>query len=135
VIVYLDSSWLLRDLLKQTQSRNFPARAEVYSSTLLVVECRRVLDRHFRRNLIDATVFANTTRLLQKYLDAIHLIELTTEIMTRAADSFYLPLGSLDAIHLSTALKMTEAWKKNVSLATYDNELSAAAEAHGLQLV
>lgn len=133
--VYIDSSWLLRVLLKQSSVKPLPVNAEVYSSALLIVECRRALDRHLKRKLISDEVYSDTVGQLQEYLQSINLLQLDPEILQRAAGSFFLPIGSLDALHLATALKISEIEKKIVHMATFDEELALAAKAHELKTI
>ena len=44
-------------------------------------------------------------------------------------------LGTLDAIHLATALLWREMTGEDLTMATHDGALAIAAEAHGLPVV
>ena len=44
-------------------------------------------------------------------------------------------LGTLDAIHLATALLWTETTGESLAMATHDAALAIAARAHGLAVV
>jgi hypothetical protein len=44
-------------------------------------------------------------------------------------------LGTLDAIHLATALLWKDLTKANLVMATHDGALALGAQAHGLRVV
>lgn len=54
-------------------------------------------------------------------------------VLERAADPFPTTLGALDAIHLATALLVRHAFE-DLSLATHDHEMAAAARAVGFRV-
>jgi len=53
--------------------------------------------------------------------------ELTQSILNRASQSFLTPLGTLDAVHLATALRLVEASGIELTFLTHDTELATAA--------
>jgi hypothetical protein len=57
------------------------------------------------------------------------------EILERAAQPLPTVLGTLDAIHLSTALLWQEVEAEAVSFATHDLALARAAQACGLAVI
>lgn len=129
--IYVDSSWLLTAILKRSRIKFSPARIAAYSSILIMVECRRTLDRQLKRHLINDAQFAEANRLLTSYLQSFNLIDLESDIVMRAAEAFYLPLGSLDALHLATAMKLRNYLPADIGIYTLDHELADAARAHG----
>lgn len=133
--IYLDSSWLLRALLKQSTVTPLGAGATVYSSVLLNIECHRTIDRHLKRRLLSETEFAQVNQQLRQYIETINIIDLTSAILMRAAGPFFLPIGSLDAMHLATAMQLSESLKESVSIATFDEELALAASAHNIEVL
>ena len=56
-------------------------------------------------------------------------------ILRRASDPFPVPMGTLDAIHLATALLWQEANDEPLTLATHDAALGLAARAHGMPVI
>jgi hypothetical protein len=56
-------------------------------------------------------------------------------VLRRASEPFPTPLGTLDAIHLSTALAWRDARNTDLTMATHDTALATAARAVGLQVV
>jgi len=72
--------------------------------------------------------------LLLQTLEMFSRVDLAPAIVSRAGQLAG-PLGTLDALHLATAL----AWKDRIGeapvMATHDPELAAAAAVHGLLVV
>lgn len=60
--------------------------------------------------------YLDASVVLRLVLAAVDLIDVSRAVLRRASEPFPTPLGTLDAIHLSTALLWREAWEKsNVS--------------------
>ncbi len=59
----------------------------------------------------------------------------TPEILRRASESFPAPLGTLDAIHLATALTFRDVTGEELVLATHDQGLAEAARSMNLDVV
>jgi predicted nucleic acid-binding protein len=133
--VYVDSSWLLKLMLQQGTVQPLPKGARVFSSVLLQVECRRTLDRYYKRQLIGAEPFARLNQQLSQYLAFFHLLEVRQEIAARASEPFATPLGTLDALHLASAMKIREKEGEHLLFATFDAELALAATAHGFTVI
>ena len=53
----------------------------------------------------------------------------------RAAQPMPTELGTLDAIHLATALLWKDVTREDLVLATHDDALALGAQAHGLPVV
>jgi hypothetical protein len=60
-------------------------------------------------------------------LDMIALVPLSNPILERASQSFLTALGTLDALHLATALRLAEFRGMELRFLTHDVELAAAA--------
>ena len=56
-------------------------------------------------------------------------------VLERAAQPMPTELGTLDAIHLATALLWKEMMEVNLVMATHDEALALGAEAHGLPVI
>jgi len=56
-------------------------------------------------------------------------------VLERAAQPMPTELGTLDAIHLATALLWREMTRVNLVMATHDGALALGAQAHGLPVV
>ena len=70
-----------------------------------------------------------------RLLRAVSLADLSAPILRRAADPFPTPLGTLDAIHLATALAWRDARHPALLVATHDAQLALAARACGFEVV
>jgi len=136
VIAYLDSSVLLRVLLGQ------PDRLEEWkeidtavASALVEVECLRTLDRlRVQEDLGDAELAARR-EAVYRLTEEIEVVEPTRPVLSRASQPLPTPLGTLDAIHLATALLWNEKERKDLVMATHDTALGIAARACGLRVV
>jgi uncharacterized protein len=62
-------------------------------------------------------------------LERINLIPISPEIIELATNAYAPPLRAMDAIHLATALTMSEDLG---AMFVYDNDLYAAAQTHAL---
>ena len=56
-------------------------------------------------------------------------------MLARAAEPFRSPIGTLDAIHLATALLLRESSEEDFAFATHDAALAPAARSHGFQVL
>jgi len=69
------------------------------------------------------------------WLEAVDLILLQRPILARAAEPFPMPLRTLDALHLATALVWRDRMREALTMATHDQDLALAARAFGLEVV
>lgn len=105
------------------------------ASALVEVECLRTLDRlRLAEGLKDAEIAARRETVF-RLLEAIEVVELTRPILSRAAQPLPTALGTLDAIHLSTALLWKERTRADLVMATHDEGLATASRASGLRVV
>jgi predicted nucleic acid-binding protein len=70
-----------------------------------------------------------------RLLDEMTVIDPTRAVLGRAGEPFPAPLGSLDAIHLATALVWRESTGSDLTFATHDAALAAAARSMGFQVI
>jgi len=136
VIAYVDSSVLLRLVLGQTGVLAEWREVESgVASALVEVETLRTLDRvRLRERLTDREI-ARRREALFRLLDSIELVEITRPVLSRAAQPMPTELGTLNAIHLATALLWQESTGRPLVMATHDAALALAARAHGLTIV
>lgn len=136
MIAYLDSSVLLRVILGQRNAVNeWPAIERGIASALVEVECLRTLDRlRLSEGLSDEEITLRREAVFQ-LLKSMEIIDLTRPILTRAAQPFPTALGTLDAIHLASALLWREGNQENLVMATHDTALALAAKASGVRVV
>ncbi len=136
MIAYLDSSTILRAILGQANAlQEWGSITQGVASTLVEVECLRTLDRlRLVENLNDAEI-ATRREAVFRLLEAIEVVELTRPILSRAAQPLPTTLGTLDAIHLATALLWKERTRTDLVMATHDEGLATASRASGLRVV
>lgn len=127
--VYLDSSVVLRWLLHQANSLpQWGMWSEVYASTLLRVEILRTIDRLRLENIITDKMRAEITLQIEDLCKAMHFIPLGEHILERASQPFPTILGTLDALHLATALELRDRKKIHLTFLTHDAQLGMAAQ-------
>jgi hypothetical protein len=132
--VYVDSSVLLRAVLGE------PSRLRIWSritsavaSELITLECLRTIDRaRIRLRLADEEIADRRAAVLET-IETFILVPVGPPVLERAAEPFPTMLGSLDAIHLASALLVRETFE-DLSLATHDQELAVAARAVGFHV-
>jgi predicted nucleic acid-binding protein len=136
VITYVDGSVVLRIVLGQNDTlAQWNQVEEAISSAVVRVEAFRTLDRlRLRRVMSDAELAGRFDNLL-KLLARFRLIVTTPDILLRAEQPMPTVLGTLDAIHLATALLWREVERKEIVMATHDRELAIAARAHGMSVI
>lgn len=136
MIAYLDSSTILRIVLGQANAlKEWRSITQGVASALVEVECLRTMDRlRLGEGLKDAEIAARRETVF-RLLEAIEVVELTRPILSRAAQPLPTALGTLDAIHLATALLWKERTKADLVMATHDEGLAMASRASGLRVV
>ena len=136
MIAYVDASVLLRVVLRQPNALREWARIERgVSSALVQTESLRTLDRlRLRAQLADAEVALRREAVLA-VIASLELIEIDATVLDRAAQPMPTELGTLDAIHLASALLWREATGGELTMATHDRALALGARAHGLRVV
>jgi predicted nucleic acid-binding protein len=134
VNAYVDASVVLRRIFGQPGAlAEWPRIDVALSSELVRVECLRTIDRaRLISNLPDDEV----SRLRAEALDTIevtNLLSLGAGVLARAAEPFPTQLGTLDAIHLASAIVARDHFEDLV-FATHDRTLGLAARAMGFQV-
>jgi len=136
VIAYVDTSVLLRVALGQPDA--LPEWRQIdqgISSALVMTECLRTLDRlRLRAGLSDAEVATRRATILA-LIASLDLVEIDSIVLDRAAQPMPTELGTLDAIHLATALLWKDLTQTDLAMATHDTALALGARAHGLHVV
>jgi len=70
-----------------------------------------------------------------RLIERMERIDVVPATLRRASDPFPTPLGTLDAIHLSTAILWANAFDERPVVATHDAELGTAGRAMGFTVV
>lgn len=136
MIAYLDASVVLRLVLGEPgQLAQWTTVERAVASALTEVESLRTLDRMGRRGALSVDDVAERRGAVFRLLEACEVVDVTRAVLRRAAEPFPTPLGTLDAIHLATALAWRDATGDALVVATHDRELATAASAMGLTVV
>jgi hypothetical protein len=64
--------------------------------------------------------------------DALEFVALSQSVLNRASQSFFTPLGTLDALHLASALRLVEFGGIDLVFLTHDSELALGARSVNL---
>jgi uncharacterized protein len=136
VIAYLDASVVLRIALGRANSLREWRRVERgVASALVEVECLRILDRIRLLERLGDEALALRREAIFRLLEAVEIVEPTRSVLSRAAQPMPTVLGTLDAVHLASALLWQEASGTDLVMATHDAALGMAARASGLRVV
>jgi predicted nucleic acid-binding protein len=128
VNVYLDSSVVLRRLQRERSAIVSGDQWEhTYSSELLRIEVLRSIDRNRLKGFLKDEDVAGLVTRAHTIFNVIELVALSPSILNRASQSFLTPLGTLDALHLATALLLVEAGGIELTFLTHDVELATTA--------
>jgi predicted nucleic acid-binding protein len=136
MIAYIDSSVLMRHLLGQPNA--LPELSRVVrpvASKLLKVEGLRTLDRLRVRGLLSETELMNASEELRESVEAVEWVEITDAVLDRVSGSFATALGTLDAIHLSSAVLWRELARTELHFLTHDEALGRAARTLGFAVL
>ena len=136
MICYVDSSVLLRLILGQRDALSEWGEVEKgVTSVLARVECLRTVDRlRLAASLSDDEVSLRR-QAVYRLLASLQTVQVTTTVLDRATQPFPTTLGTLDAIHLSTALLWRQQFGDELRMATHDLALARAARACGLVVI
>lgn len=133
MVGYLDSSVALRHiLLGEAAIEHALAADRVVSSELLEIECRRVIHRCRMQGDLDDTGVVTAADRLDVLLRGVSLIGLSREIKKRAMGAFPVGVKTLDALHLASALVLSEKLPdEKVVVFSHDAALNRCARALG----
>jgi len=135
VTAYVDTSALLRLVLREAGAlddlRSYDA---LVSSELIAVESARTIDRLRLQGALTMEEAAARMRAVTQWLEAIDLVLVRPPVLSRASDPLPTPLGTLDAIHLATALIWRERMGALPAMATHDTALGLAARTFGFDV-
>jgi predicted nucleic acid-binding protein len=135
VIAYIDTSALLRIVLRESGAlEELRTYDGLVSSELIAVESARTIDRLRIQGALTIEEAAKRIGVVNEWLEAIDLVLLRPPVFSRAGDPMPMPIGTLDAIHLATALIWRDRMGPLPEMATHDAALGAAARAFGFEV-
>jgi len=133
--VYIDSSVILRILFREPNPVEVWCKWDsAFSSNLWRAEALRTVDRlRLAGDLSDEDV-ADLVREIRIVHETLAIYPLSERILQRASESFPTVVGTLDAIHLATALAIREVEPIDLLL-THDGQLATAARSVGFTVI
>jgi predicted nucleic acid-binding protein len=135
VIAYIDTSALLRIVLREPGALDDLRTYDgLVSCELIGVESARTIDRLRMQGALSMDEAAERMAAINEWLEAIDLVLLRPPVLSRASDPMPMPIGTLDAIHLATALIWRDRIGPLPALATHDAALGTAARAFGFDV-
>jgi uncharacterized protein len=136
LIAYVDASILLRVILRQTNAlKQWTSIERGIASGLVKVECLRTLDcLRLRQGVSDGEI-AIRRETVFRMTEAMDVVDVNRAVLERASQPLPTSLGTLDAIHLATALLWQENAGVECVMATHDAALGLAATASGLRVI
>ncbi len=136
MIWYLDSSVILQQAFDQPGPLDLGALQPGVSSRITELECYRAIDRGRHLGKIPADELPLRQGWVTTVLSSLTLVEMDRSILALAGAPMPVPLGTLDGIHLASALHFRgEPGCDQVTFATHDRGLAAAARAYGFPVV
>ena len=131
----IDTSPLLRLILREPGALDdLRAYERLVSSELIALESARTIDRLRIQGSLTGAEAAERTRAVNEWLEAIDLVLVRPPVLGRASEPMPLPLGTLDAIRLATAMIWRDRMGPLSQIATHDTALGAAARAFGFDV-
>jgi len=132
---YIDTSALLRIVLREPGAiEDLRTYEGLVSSELIAVESARTIDRLRLQGSLTSEEAAARLRSVNEWLEAIDLVLLRTPVLSRASEPMPMALGTLDALHLATALIWRDRMGSLSTVATHDAALGQAAKAFGFDV-
>ena len=133
---YIDTSVLLRLAFGEPNPiEQLDQTIGIVSSELLKLECLRAIDRMKKNFSIPDEEVAQRNEKIFYLLKKIELIPVSSRVLDEASQSFPIVLGSLDSIHLASALLWQKSEAKQLVMLTHDKTLGRAARSVGMQVL
>ena len=135
MIAYVDTSALLRVVLREPAALvDLRSYDGLVSSELIAVESARTIDRLRLQGSLTTNEAAIRQRAISEWLEAVDLVLLRPPVLSRASEPMPMPLGTLDAVHLATALIWRDRMGALSTMATHDAGLGSAARTFGFDV-
>lgn len=129
--VYIDTSVVLRVVFRHAGAlAAWGQWTTAYSSMLWHTEALRAIDRSRLNGAISDVQVSQLRTDIEVIHEHFTLVPLTERILARAGEPFPTIIGTLDAIHLATAIHIRDTLGLDAFL-THDTQLATAAAASG----
>lgn len=136
MIAYVDSSVLLRFILGQPDPLSDLLRFDSrVTSFVAEVECLRGVESARSRGQLTGDEAADRRRIAYAQLRRMRRLAVSLPVLRRAGEPYPLPIKSLDAIHLASALVVRDREAPDLVFATHDQQLGRLAAAMDLPVI
>lgn len=136
MIAYVDSSVLMRVVMQQpdrlTGLTSFDERV---TSRLSQAECLRTLDKARLVDGLEPDDVVQRAAFVHRLLRQMSRVAVSRAVLDRAGEAFPLPVQTLDAIHLATALQLRDRARADLVFATHDLTQGRTALALGFEVI
>jgi predicted nucleic acid-binding protein len=137
VTVYVETSailcWLFGEAEAERAARVMDGADAVVTSALSILEIRRALVRAEATGLIGPADVSRLRGIFARTSRQWSIFEMTLAVRERAAQRFPAePVGSLDAVHLASAIELLAAYP-DMTVLSFDDRIIANLEPLGLQ--
>lgn len=133
--LYADASVPVRALLDDGPALPEWGHFEVaFTSALFLVEARRTLDRLRVTQALDDEALATAVFRLLEIERSLSILDVTKVVLDRASSPMPTTLGTLDAVHLASALVLREE-VPDLIFATHDRQQAIGARALGFDVI
>lgn len=134
--LYVDASVILRVIVGAPDAlHDWKTWGSPTSSVILQVECLRTLDRYQMSGELKRTDIPGSYTALHDAMIRTELLKLDDDLLERAGGPFGLPLKTLDAIHLVTAIAWRDRINEEVTVLTHDKPLAAVAREYDFRVI
>jgi uncharacterized protein len=136
MIAFIDTSVILRLLFGEPKPlKDWSKLGACYASRMLRVELGRVIERsRLAGKICDADV-AQLREQAERAMASIAFVSLNESILDVASGSLPTALGTLDAIHLATAVQLRQEIERELIFATHDAQLAIGARAMAFRVI
>ena len=131
---YIDTSVVLRRLLRHPEALKGLTGWDLVASDLMEVEALRTLYRVHSEGLLSDDGLGARVAELRERVASLEQFPINKSVLKRAGGPLPGVLKALDAIHLATALLWSEYFGEDIVMITHDRQLAKVARASGLEV-
>lgn len=131
---YVDTSVIMRHVLNEDPRIDLRVVEKGFTNELLRVEALRTIDRIRLERNWPGEVIAQRIQALIVLLGPMQEITLQPPILRRASETFTVAIGTLDALHLATAILIRDQIEQPLLFLTHDRRQGIAAQAAGFEV-
>lgn len=133
--VYLDTSVVLSHLLHQpNRLKRWGEWSAIYTSVLTKVEFLRTVDRLRLAGEVSDRERVDLHNAFSIVWNASYRVDLSQDVLDAAAMPMPTVMGTLDAIHLATAVKVRDSIETPLAVLTHDKQMALGAMAMGFEV-